>query len=69
MQQNLQYMKKTTEALQNLTQAAVDLETSANSEVIAQQALKETVSTLKDEIQKKAHRIDEIIQTLNGALE
>ena len=69
MQQNLQYLKKTAEALQSLTQNIVDLEAVANSEATEQQALKETVSDLKNEMRNKAHRIDEIIQTLNGALE
>lgn len=69
MQQNLQYLKKTSEALQRLNQNITDLELSVNSEVTEQQTLKETVSELKDEMRKKAQRIDDIIQTLNGALE
>lgn len=69
MQQNLQYLKKTAEALQDLNRATTDLNTSANIEIIHQQALKETVSNLKNELRTKAQRIDDIIKTLNGALE
>lgn len=68
MQQNLQYLKKTAAALQELNQAALDLGASADSEIMQQQALKQTVSNLKDELKEKAQRIDDIINTLNGAL-
>lgn len=68
MQQNLQYLEKTSAALQELNQAALDLNTSVDSEVHHQQALKETVSNIKNELKEKAQRIDDIIKTLNGAL-
>ena len=57
MLQNLQYLKKTAAALQELNQAASDLDVSADAEVLQQQALKQ-----------KAQRIDDNINTLNGAL-
>lgn len=69
MQQTSQYLEKTTAALQNLQQAATDLNISADSEILHQQALKETVSNLKNELKEKAQRIDDIIKTLNGAIE
>ena len=68
MLQNLQYLKKTAAALQELNQAASDLDVSADAEVLQQQALKQTVSSLKSELKEKAQRIDDIINTLNGAL-
>lgn len=68
MQQKTLYLEKTSAALENLQSVTADLTASIDSEIVQQQALKNTVSTLKSKLRTKAERIEDIIKTLNGAL-
>lgn len=61
MEQNPQILKNTCAALQTLQKTISELETAANSAL-------ENRKTLSLDIKNKASRIEEIINTLNGAI-
>ncbi len=68
MEQTSKYFTKTATALQNLNNNVSVLESAAEAELTAQAELKADKSMLKEAIEAKVQRIDNIIKTLNGAL-
>ena len=68
MEQTSKYFTKTATALQNLNNNVSVLESAAEAELTAQAELKADKSMLKEAIEAKVQRIDNIINTLNGAL-
>jgi len=68
MEQTSKYFTKTATALQNLNNNVSVLESAAEAELTVQAELKADKSMLKEAIEAKVQRIDNIIKTLNGAL-
>lgn len=68
MQETAKYLPKTANALKNLQDSLALLETSADISAEKQQELTEKLATLRKQLADKAECIDNIINTLNGAL-
>ncbi len=68
MQETAKYLPKTANALKNLTDSVSLLENSADISAAEQQKLTEKLATLRQQLTDKAECIDNIINTLNGAL-
>lgn len=69
MQENSKYFEKTAEALQNMHTSISELEIAAKSQLQNNTLLNAKTMELRQEIAAKASRIDDIIKTLNGALQ
>ena len=69
MQENSKYFEKTAEALQNMHSTISELEVAAKSQLQNNNLLNAKTMELRQEIAAKASRIDDIIKTLNGALQ
>lgn len=68
MSETAKYLPQTAAALAKLQETAALLETTADISTAKQQELQEKLSTLHQELADKAQCIDNIINTLNGAL-
>ncbi|MCM1323539.1 MAG: hypothetical protein NC218_05210 [Acetobacter sp.] len=68
MSETAKYLPKTAAALASLQESAMFLEQSAELSAAEQQQLKEKLSTLRQQLTDKAACIDNIINTLNGAI-
>lgn len=68
MSETARYLPKTAVALAKLQETAVFLEQSAECSISSQQQLKEKLTTLRQQLTDKAQCIDNIINTLNGAI-
>lgn len=68
MEQTSKYFTKTAEALQTLNNNVSALENAAEAEINTKTELQADKIMLKEAIEAKVQRIDNIIKTLNGAL-
>lgn len=68
MQETAKYLPKTANALKKLQDNLALLENSADISAQKQQELTEKLTTLRKQLADKAECIDNIINTLNGAL-
>ena len=68
MAENEKYFTKTAQALKNIHQSIIDLDTIATTEQISKKELSKELSNIKQEIREKAIHIDSIIETLNEAI-
>lgn len=68
MEQTAKYLPKTNVALTKLQEATTLLEQSADISANEQQKLTEQLSVLRQKLADKAACIDNIINTLNGAI-
>ena len=68
MSETAKYLHKTAAALAKLQESAALLEQSADISATEQQQLKEKLSALRVQLADKAQCIDNIINTLNGAI-
>lgn len=69
MQENSKYFEKTAEALKAMNSTISELEVAAKSQLQNNTLLNAKTMELRQEIAAKASRIDNIIKTLNGALQ
>lgn len=68
MSETAKYLPKTADALAKLQESAALLEQAADISAVEQQQLKEKLTTLRQQLADKAACIDNIINTLNGAI-
>ena len=68
MSETAKYLPKTAAALAKLQESAALLNNNADISVAQQQELKEKLATLRQQLADKAACIDNIINTLNGAI-
>jgi len=68
MEQNTKYFTKTADALKNLHQTADLLSQNADETASNSARLQTQIASLRQEIHKKATRIDSIITKLQGAI-
>lgn len=69
MQEDSKYFEKTAEALKNLHTTLSELNTAADNQIQNNTLLKARTAELRQEISTKITRIDNIIKTLNGAIQ
>lgn len=68
MQETSKYLPKTASALASLQESIAQLEELAQVSIDDKQQLQEKLTTIRQELQKKASQIENIINNLNGAL-
>lgn len=68
MAENEKYFIKTVQALKDIHQSILDLDTTVTAEQTAKKELNKELSAIKQEIREKAIHIDSIIETLNGVI-
>lgn len=68
MSETAKYLPKTAAALAKLQESAAFLEQSADISMTQKQQLEEKLSSLRQKLTDKAAQIDNIINTLNGAI-
>lgn len=68
MSETAKYLPKTAAALAKLQESAAFLEQSADISMAQKQQLEEKLSSLRQKLADKAAQIDNIINTLNGAI-
>lgn len=68
MSETAKYLPKTAAALAKLQESAAILEQAADISVAEQQKLQKKLSVLREQLAEKAQCIDNIINTLNGAI-
>lgn len=68
MSETAKYLPKTAAALAKLQESAALLEQSADISIAGKQQLEEKLSSLHQKLADKAAQIDNIINTLNGAI-
>jgi len=69
MQENSKYFEKTAEALKNMHTSISELDALAKAQLQNNTLLNAKTMELRQEIAAKASRIDNIIKTLDGALQ